>query len=137
MDVLLALLAAFGVGFTGFLSYRLAKNVPIPCFVFTEDSCQRFRSSRYVRFLGIPNPYLGLPGFAVLFVMVVAHGLGAIPFWPIALVVGVFGDLLPLPTLRPGVCGEGMVQLARHDDRDQLRDGARGRVDIPFLTRFT
>jgi uncharacterized membrane protein len=90
MNVTLVSLAAFGVGFTGFLSYRLAKNLPIPCFVFTENSCQRFRSSGYAMFLGIPNPYLGLPGFAVLFVMVVAHGLGAIPFWPIALVVGVF-----------------------------------------------
>ena len=120
MDVPLVSLAVFGVGFTGFLSYRLAKNVPIPCFVFTEDSCQRFRSSGYARFLGIPNPYLGLPGFAVLFVMVVAHGLGAIP-----------------SSLRPGVRGEGMVQLAGHDDRDPLRDGDCGRMDIPLLTRFT
>ncbi len=61
MSALLLLLAAFGVAFTGFLSYRLARDLPIPCFVFTEDSCQRFAPAVTRAFSGSRTPFSACP----------------------------------------------------------------------------
>ncbi len=82
--VLVALLALFGIADSAYLTWEWYESEGAPwCDLNAYFSCSRVRGSPYAVFAGVPTAWIGVVGFAVLFLVVIlglrTDGLGP---WP-------------------------------------------------------
>jgi uncharacterized membrane protein len=95
--ILLLLFSGIGILDTVYLSYHTIKKTDVACLFFPKEWCRRVQYSRQSRTLGIPNSYLGLVMYLLIFGLTLTYfyGWAVVPFWWLQLVVA-FGFLFSM-----------------------------------------
>ncbi|OHA62180.1 MAG: hypothetical protein A2117_02235 [Candidatus Wildermuthbacteria bacterium GWA2_46_15] len=93
---LLLIFSGLGIVDTLYLAYHSITKTDVACPFFPKEWCRKVQYSQLSRTFGIPNSYLGLVMYLVIFGLTIGHiNALAVPFWWLQLVIG-FGFLFSL-----------------------------------------
>ena len=95
--ILFLTLSGIGIVNTMYLSYHSIKKTPVKCLFFPNEWCLKVQQSKYSKmFFGIPNAFLGLGMYAILFILSFLYFQNIITtFIPIIIVI-IFGFIFSL-----------------------------------------
>ncbi len=94
--ILILILSGIGIIDTSYLAYHGFKRTDAACLFFPKDWCQKVQYSKESITLGVPNSYLGLFAYLLIFVLAVGYADGLkIPLWWLQIVIG-FGFWISL-----------------------------------------
>lgn len=74
---------------TIYLTVHVFTKTPVKCLWFPPEWCKKVQYSKWSRTFGIPNPIAGFGFYAAIFALDLLFYAGILPFWPVALVIGV------------------------------------------------
>jgi len=87
--VLLIIFSALGIIDAGYLSYNTLRKTDVLCVLFPKEWCEKVQHSKQSKTFKIPNSYLGLIMYLLIFLFTLGYINGlAVSFWWIQLLVG-------------------------------------------------
>lgn len=92
---IILLLSALGIINALYLTMHAISGEPVKCIGFPEEWCKKVQYSKWSKMFGIPNPYLGLFMYVVIFIGGLLSVGGFIDFMWIAYIIA-FGFLFSL-----------------------------------------
>lgn len=86
---LLLLFSGIGILDTIYISYHNFTNTDVWCPIFPKEWCKKVQYSSFSKTLGIPNGYLGLLLYTMIFALSWMYFLGSDTFFLIKLLAGI------------------------------------------------
>jgi len=90
LEWVLIVLSLIGIADASYISYHAYTGKAVKCLFFPKKWCKKVQYSKYSKTLGIPNGYLGVALYSLIFITTLLFMGEVIAFWPIAtlLVIG-------------------------------------------------